>query len=145
MTLLSSASAAARTIQAAAIAAAYPGGKIAFYSAPQRANADAAIGAAVKLAEVTVSALAEANGVITATIAAAVAILASGNAAWCVLTKADGSAPLDFTCGRNGYAADGVTVSAGAAYNVNLNSPVFAVNAECELTTFTITVPAAGT
>jgi hypothetical protein len=145
MALLSSYSTGARTVMAAAIAASHAGGKLAFYTSPQRANADAAIGASTKVAEYTLTTLVEASGVLTAGAIAAVANVAAGTATWAVLTKADGSCPIDLTVGRNGYAADGVTVSGGAVYNINLNSPVFAANAESQVTAFTITVPATGT
>lgn len=69
----------------------------------------------------------------------------AGVATWARAVKADGTTVIeDYSAGRNGYAADGVTVSGGAVYNINLNAAVIAAGANVSVSSMNLSEPMQG-
>jgi len=114
-----------------AMAALANSGKLRIYDGSQPANADAAIGGANLLAELTMNATAFAGAV--AGVATANAITgdssadATGTAAWFRVWKSNGTSPL----------WDGTVGTSGA--DLNLNSVALSAGAAVTVTDFTVT------
>lgn len=108
-------------------------GKVRIYSGSQPANADASIGAATLLAELTCNATlapAASNGVLTLnSITQDSSADATGTAAWFRLWKADGTTPIiDGTVGTS-------------ACDLNLNTVSLVSGGAVSCTSFTLTAP----
>jgi hypothetical protein len=116
---------------ATAIAPLANSGKLRIYDGSQPANANAGIGAANMLAELTMNATAfggAAAGVITANAITSANAALSGTATWFRIWKSDGTTSL----------ADGTVGISGA--NLNLNSVAISAGASVSVTSLTLAI-----
>lgn len=124
-------------------------GKLRLYDGTRPATADTAITTQVLLAELTMGATAFPAASGGSTMANAITPDSSadnaGTATWARAVKSDGTTVIeDYSAGRNGYAADGTTVSGGTVYNVALNAAIIAAAAAVSVSSMVLTEPAQG-
>jgi hypothetical protein len=140
---------ATRNAKGDARAALFNSGYLRLYTAPRPASANDAVGAATLLSEhqfANPAFGAFANGSATANaISADASADNSGVPVWGRAFRSDGTTVIeDYSAGRNGYAADGVTPDGAAVYNINTGAASIAAGASVTPASMTITEPAQG-
>jgi hypothetical protein len=109
------------------------GGLLRFYSGTQPTNADTALGAQVKLAELALTSTpfgaASSRTITAATITTDTAADATGTATWATFTTSGGTRVLDCTVGEAADSAD-----------ITVDNKAFQINADVSVTALTITL-----